>query len=59
MSSFDAYAIALGVPLGDHVVMKVQYTIQNIDLVRGVTDQDIRTPRTTRTSSEMEIGVHF
>jgi hypothetical protein len=59
MSSFDAFAIALGVPVGDHVLMKVQYAIQKIGLVRGVTDADIKEAADDANFFGAEIGVHF
>lgn len=59
MSSFDAFAIALGVPVGDHVLMKVQYAIQKIGLVRGVTDDNIKEAADDANFFGAEIGVHF
>lgn len=59
MSSFDTWAIALGVPIGDHVLMKVQYAFQNIGLVRGVTDDEIKEAADDASFFGAEIGVHF
>jgi hypothetical protein len=59
MSSFDTFAIALGVPVGDHVLMKVQYAIQKIGLVRGVTDDGIKDAADDANFFGAEIGVHF
>jgi len=59
MSSFDQYALALGVPIGDHVLMKVQYAIQKIGLVHGITDPDIKEHADDNNFFGAEIGVHF
>ncbi|MEX2208698.1 MAG: hypothetical protein WEF50_20985 [Myxococcota bacterium] len=59
MRALDAYAVALGLPLGNHIVLKAQYAIQNMDLVRGITDQDIRDAANDADFFGMEIGVHF
>jgi hypothetical protein len=59
MRALDAYALALGLPVGDHVVMKVQYVIQNIELVRGVTDPDVRDAAEHGDFLGVEVGVHF
>jgi hypothetical protein len=59
MRALDAYAIALGLPLGNHIVLKAQYAIQNMDLVHGITDQDIRDAANDADFFGMEIGVHF
>ena len=59
MRSLDAYAIALGVPLGDHIIVKAEYTLQNINLVRGITDPGILEGAGDADFFGMEIGVHF
>jgi len=59
MRSLDAYAIALGLPLGSNVTLKAQYTLQNINLVRGITDDEIREAADDADFFGMEIGVHF
>jgi hypothetical protein len=59
MRALDAYALALGLPVGDHVVMKIQYVIQNIDLVRGVSDEEIRENAAHPSFFGVEVGVHF
>jgi hypothetical protein len=59
MRSLDTYAIALGVPLGDHITLKAQYTLQNINLVRGITDPEILEGADNADFFGMEIGVHF
>jgi hypothetical protein len=59
MRALDAYALALGLPVGDHVVLKAQYVIQNIDLVRGVDDPDIRRYAEHGDFFGVEVGVHF
>ncbi len=59
MRALDAYAIALGLPLGDHITLKAQYTLQNIELVRGITDPEIQEGAEDADFIGMEIGVHF
>ncbi len=59
MRAIDAYAIALGLPLGDHITLKAQYTLQNIELVRGITDPEIQEGAKDADFLGMEIGVHF
>jgi hypothetical protein len=59
MRALDAYALALGLPLGSHMVLKAQYAIQNMDLVRGITDEDMRDAADDADFFGMEIGVHF
>lgn len=59
MRALDAYAIALGLPLGDNLVLKAEYTIQNIGLVRGIDDPEIRRAAEGANFFGMEIGVHF
>ena len=59
MRALDAYAIALGLPLGNHIVLKAQYTIQNMDLVRGIVDENVREAANDADFFGMEIGVHF
>jgi hypothetical protein len=59
MDALDAYAIALGLPLGSNIVLKAQYTIQSIGLVRGIDDPEIREAADDANFFGMEIGVHF
>jgi hypothetical protein len=59
MRALDAYAIALGLPLGRNIVLKAQYTLQNIGLVRGIDDAEIREAADDADFFGMEIGVHF
>ena len=59
MRALDAYALALGLPLGNHMVLKAQYAIQNMDLVRGITDEEMRDAANDTDFFGMEIGVSF
>jgi hypothetical protein len=59
MRALDAYALAVGLPVNDHVVLKLQYVIQNIDLVRGVDDPEIRKYAEHPDFFGVEVGVHF
>jgi hypothetical protein len=59
MKALNAYAVALGLPLGDHMVLKAQYAIQNIGLVDGIEEEEIRDAAENADFFGMEIGVHF
>ena len=59
MRALDAYSVALGLPLGGNLVLKAQYAIQNIGLVRGINDPEIREAAANSDFFGMEIGVHF
>ena len=59
MTSFQTLAIALGVPVGDRVVMKIQYAFQRINLVDGVTDDEIKEAADDASFFGAEVGVHF
>ena len=58
MRSLEAYSIAAGWPLGNLLTLRAEYTLQDIDLVRGV-------PASVRAASRradyvgMELGVRF
>ncbi len=59
MRALDAYAIALGLPLGRNIVIKAQYTLQNLSLVRGIDDPEIHEAASDPDFFGVEIGVHF
>jgi hypothetical protein len=59
MKALNVYSVALGVPLGHHLVLKAQYAIQNIGLVNGIDDAEIREAADDADFFGMEIGVHF
>ncbi|MGH9887129.1 MAG: hypothetical protein ACREBE_16505, partial [bacterium] len=59
MRALDAYSIALGLPLGDHIVVKAQYALQNIALVHGIDDDEILESADDANFFGMEIGVKF
>jgi hypothetical protein len=59
MRALDAYAVALGLPLGDRIVVKAQYALQNIALVHGIDDPEILESDKDANFFGMEIGVKF
>jgi len=59
MRALDAYAVALGLPLGDRIVLKAQYALQNIALVHGIDDAEILDNDEDANFFGMEIGVTF
>jgi hypothetical protein len=59
MRALDAYAIALGLPLGERIVLKAQYALQNIALVHGIDDEEILENGDDANFFGMEIGVEF
>src|SRR5262249_42845263 len=59
MTSLDTLAIALGVPVGDHATLKIQYAFQRINLVDGITDEDIKEAADDASFFGAEVGVHF
>ena len=46
-------------PLGDRVVMKIQYAFQSITWCDGITDEEIKEAAEDANFFGMEIGVHF
>ena len=59
MKELDAYALALGLPVGNNLVLKLEYVFQNIALVRGVDDPEIRENADHADFFGVEVGVHF
>jgi hypothetical protein len=59
MRALDQYAVALGLPLGERIVLKAQYTLQNIALVHGIDDPAILENDNDDNFFGMEIGVKF
>ena len=59
MKALNTYSVALGVPLGSNLVLKAQYAIQNIGLVRGIDDEEIFESADDADFFGMEIGAHF
>ena len=59
MSEYDTYALVVGLPIGDHMVLKGQYAFQRIGLVRGVTDEEIKDAADKADFFGVELGVHF
>jgi hypothetical protein len=59
MSELDSYALVLGIPLGDFITLKTQYTFQRIALVHGITNPDIKEAAKNPDFFGMELSVHF
>lgn len=58
MQSLEAYSVALGWPLRPGLVLRAEYTLQDIDLVRGVPDS-VKDDARRSDFYGVEIGVAF
>lgn len=58
MESIEAYTAGLGWRLGDHVVVRTEYTRQHIDLVDGV-PEDLRRQASQADAAAVSVGVRF
>lgn len=59
MRALDAYSVALGLPLGERIVLKAQYALQNVALVHGIDDEEVLENGDDANFFGMEIGVRF
>jgi hypothetical protein len=58
MRALNVYALAVGMPIGDHLNVKAQYAFQQIALVHGVTSA-IEQGAKDANFFGVELGVHF